>query len=305
VTREDARDVMNAARVKRARPKGQIGGPVGGIEAARTAMSVLRQMYSWAIDEAVLKRKDNPASRIQKNLPKQRRGETVLTLREARIVWQAAQDCGYPFGAHAQLMLLTGCRLDEWASAQATWIDLEEALLVVPSDSYKSDHVHVVPLVPEAIKILKAMSMPKAGPYLISSASGKTPIQGVSKFFNTRLQNQILANTGAPSAKHLTSHVLRRTVATRLAEVLGDEGDKLVKRVLGHSDGSVTAIYNRYGYVREMRRALETWASELLSDGKVSVFGAATAPVAQIKVTRPQRPGRPQPVDEQQLLIEF
>jgi hypothetical protein len=38
-----------------------------------------------------------------------------------------------------------------------------------------------------------------------------------------------------------------------------------VKRVLGHSDGSVTAIYNRYGYVREMRRALEQWAKDLTS----------------------------------------
>lgn len=35
------------------------------------------------------------------------------------------------------------------------------------------------------------------------------------------------------------------------------EGEKLVKRVLGHSDYSVTSIYNRYGYVRDMRRALE------------------------------------------------
>lgn len=94
VTREDTRNVMNAARVKRPRPKGQKGGQLGGIEAARTTMSVLRQMYSWAIDESVLKRQDNPASRMQKNLPKQKRGETVLTLREARIVWHAAKDCG-------------------------------------------------------------------------------------------------------------------------------------------------------------------------------------------------------------------
>ncbi|MGH8291068.1 MAG: hypothetical protein ACREV7_19020 [Steroidobacteraceae bacterium] len=46
---------------------------------------------------------------------------------------------------------------------------------------------------------------------------------------------------------------------------MGDAGDKLVKRVLGHSDGSVTAIYNRYGYVKEMRKALEQWANELTS----------------------------------------
>jgi hypothetical protein len=85
----------------------------GGVEAARTAMSVLRQMYSWGIDEEVLKRKDNPESRMQKNLPKQKRGETVLTLREARIVRQAAKDCGYPFGEHARLMIFDGTRCDE------------------------------------------------------------------------------------------------------------------------------------------------------------------------------------------------
>jgi len=69
-------------------------------------MSVLRQMYSWAMEESVLKRQNNPASKIQKNLPKKKPGEIVLTLREARIVWQAAKDCGYPFGTHAQLMML-------------------------------------------------------------------------------------------------------------------------------------------------------------------------------------------------------
>lgn len=274
LTREEAREVMNAARVKRPRPKGQKGGALGGVEAARSTTSVLRQMYSWAIDESVLKRKDNPVSRMQKNLPKQKRGETVLTLREARIVWQAARDCGYPFGTHAQLMLLSGCRLDEWASAEAAQIDLEEALHVIPADSYKSDHVHVVPLVPQSIEILRGMPIPNTGPYVLSSTGGSTPIQGISKFYSTRFRDQIIANTGAPLSKHITSHVLRRTVATRLAEVLGDEGDKLIKRVLGHSDGSVTAIYNRYGYVREMRRALVKWANELTSDAEVQVFGA-------------------------------
>ena len=287
VTREDARDVMSAARVKRPRPKGQKGGPLGGIEAARTAMSVLRQMYSWAIDEGVLRRRDNPASRMQKNLPKQKRGETVLMLREARMVWQAARDCGYPFGVHAQLMLLTGCRLNELASAHGVWVDLDEALMVVPSDSYKSDHVHVVPLVPQAVEILKTIPVPTTGPFLLSSTGGSTPIQGISKFYNTRLRDQIIANTGAPPAKYLTSHVLRRTVATRIAELLGDEGDKLIKRVLGHSDGSVTAIYNRYGYVREMRRALEAWATELLSNSEVGVFGSSGKPALKSRLEPP------------------
>jgi hypothetical protein len=69
--------------------------------------------------------------------------------------------------------------------------------------------------------------------------------------------------TGARFSKEFTSHDLRRTVATQLAEALEDQGDKLVKRVLGHADGGVTAIYNRYAYVREMRRVLEAWANDL------------------------------------------
>jgi integrase len=68
----------------------------------------------------------------------------------------------------------------------------------------------------------------------------------------------------------------RRTVATRLAETLGDQGDKLVKRVLGHSDGSVTAIYNRYAYVREMRRVLEVWASDLTRPTQLPNLSAPT-----------------------------
>jgi hypothetical protein len=40
-----------------------------------------------------------------------------------------------------------------------------------------------------------------------------------------------------------------RTVATRIAEALGIGGEQLIEKVFGHSDGIVTAIYNRYGYV--------------------------------------------------------
>lgn len=267
VTREEVRAVMDKARIKRRRPSGERGPPIGGVEAARTTISVLRHMYSWAADEGKIKRKENPCSKMTKNLPKKRQGEIVLTLPEARIVWQAARDCGYPFGTQAQLQLLTSLRVDNWASAEAPWIDLDQALAVIPADSYKSDHVHVLPLVPSAIEILKGIPKPARGPYILSTTGGSRPIQGMSKFYRTRLRNQIIANTGAPLAKRITSQTLRRTVATGIAAMLGYEGEKLVKRVLGHADSSVTAIYNRYGYVREMRHALEQWANELMGAG--------------------------------------
>lgn len=166
-------------------------------------------------------------------------------------------------------MVAGSIRPKYWASARTSWIDTNEALIVIPRQGYKSDHVHVVPLVPQAVEILKAIPERKTGDYLLSSDGGRTAISGISKYYRTRLRNAIIANTGSALAKEFTSHDLRRTVATRLAEALGEEGDKLVKRVLGHSDGSVTAIYNRYGYVREMRQALERWANDLTA-GAVS-----------------------------------
>lgn len=266
LTREEVRSVMEAARIKRLRTTpGKRDRGIGGVEAARTAMCVLRHMYSWATEEGKLKRKDNPASKIDRNLPKGKQGDVVLSLKEARIVWDAAEATGYPFGTHVQLMLLTGCRRDEWASARRTWIDMNEAVMVIPAGEYKTDHVHVVPLAPQALAILKRIPKTQNGDYLLSSTGGRVPIKGISKYYNTRLADAILALTGARFSKAFTSHDLRRTVATRLAEKLGDQGDKLVKRVLGHSDGSVTAIYNRYAYVKEMRRQLEIWADDLVA----------------------------------------
>ena len=51
--------------------------------------------------------------------------------------------------------------------------------------------------------------------------------------------------SGGHAVAPWTPHYLRRTVATRLAEQLGVGGEQLIKKVLGHSDGSVMATYNR------------------------------------------------------------
>jgi hypothetical protein len=80
------------------RTESKRGGVIGEVEAARTAMGVLRHLYSWALNEGKLKRSDNPASRIDKKLQRKKARDVVLTLNEARIVWQAAQEIGYPFG---------------------------------------------------------------------------------------------------------------------------------------------------------------------------------------------------------------
>ena len=282
LTREDVRGAITKVMVKKPRGDGPKDRPRGGKEAARTLVTVLRQMIRWAMEEGKIKRETNPASNMEKNLPKKKRGERVLSLEEARDAWRAAGDLGYPFGPVYQLDLLTGNRRSEWGQCMRDYLDLDQAIQVIPAASYKSDHVHVMPLVPQAIEILKWVLTyhPRSqGPYLFSGTEGAMPISGWSKA-QKRMRDAIYAHTGA-FPKPWKPHDIRRTVATRVAEATGEAGDKLVKRVLGHAEQNVTAIYNRYAYVKEMRKVLTQWANELLATEKMHYVCSDSSIVAE------------------------
>ena len=265
ITREQVRALIKKVMVRTPRGDGPRDRPRGGKEAARTVLGVLRKMINWGARERLLKRADNPVTGMEDNLPKKRRKERVLSLEEARIAWLAAETLRYPFGPVYQLILLTGCRQGEWSACLRSYVDLDQALLVLPATAYKSDHVHVVPLVPQAVEILdRVMSFNRgqSGEHIFSGTEGKKALSGWAHG-HARMMRAVCAVSGERSRAPWTPHDLRRTVATRIAEQLGVGGEQLIKRVLGHADGSVTAIYNRYGYVKEMRTVLERWAQDL------------------------------------------
>ncbi len=268
VNREQVRGLVKKTMVRVARGQGPRDRPRGGKEAARTVLGVLRKMINWGMREQLLTRSDNPATGMEDNLPKKKRKERVLSLEEARIVWRAAETLGYPFGPTYQLLLLTGCRPGEWSACLRQYVDIEQSLLVLPADAYKSDHVHVVPLVPRAVELLEYVLSHhhgQSGEHIFSGTDGKKRLSGWPKA-HARMMRAICAISGERPGAPWTPHDLRRTVATRIAERLGVGGEQLIKRVLGHSDGSVTAIYNRYGYVKEMRAVLDQWAIDLTAD---------------------------------------
>lgn len=201
--REKVRELIRKVRIRHPRPDSDKGRARGGSEAVRTVIAVLRLVLSWAIRENLVKRVDNPASDMERNLPKKRKKDRVLSLDEARIVWRAASSAGYAFGTHVQLMLLTGCRAGEWARALWPWVDLKQKLLVIPAEAYKTDHIHVIPLVPEAVAILRNVSRGRNGEYILSTTEGAKPIWGIGKFYRTRLPREIIAHTGSPLSSPL------------------------------------------------------------------------------------------------------
>jgi integrase len=265
VSRQDIRDLLKQSMIKIPRGSGPRDRPRGGKEAARTVLSVFRKMMTWGIREELLTRKDNPAEGMEANLPKKRRRERVLSREECQVAWIASGLLGYPFGPVYRLLFVTGTRESEWGRAVRDWIDLPQALSIIPADSFKSDHVHVVPLVPVAVHTMEyvyAHHPTRSGAFIFSGTDGRRPLGGWSKA-QDRLMRSMCSVTGERAVKDFNPHDIRRTVATRIAELLGVGGEQLIRRVLGHADGSVTAIYNRYGYVKEMRTALEQWVEEL------------------------------------------
>jgi integrase len=265
VARQDVRDLLKQSMIKVPRGSGARDRPRGGKEAARSVLSVFRKMINWGIREELLTRKDNPAEEMEANLPKKKRRERVLSREECQIAWIASGMLGYPFGPAYRLLFVTGTRESEWGRAVRDWIDLPEALSVIPADSFKSDHVHIVPLVPVAVQTIECVYAhhgTRSGNYVFSGTDGRRPLGGWSKA-QDRLMRAMCSVTGERAVKDFNPHDIRRTVATRIAELLGVGGEQLIRRVLGHADGSVTAIYNRYGYVREMRSALEQLTKEL------------------------------------------
>jgi integrase len=279
LTREQVRGLVRRVMIRVPRGERARDRPRGGKEVARSALGVLRKMINWGIRERLLKRTDNPATGMEDNLPKKRQKERVLSLEEARLAWQAAATLGYPFGPIYRLILLTGCRQGEWSACLRSYVDLNQKLLVLPADAHKSDHVHVVPLVGQAVEILEDVlthHRGQSGEYVFSGTEGKKPLSGWTKG-QAHMRRALCAVSGERPLVPWTPHDLRRTVATRIAEKLGVGGEQLTKRVLGHSDGSVTAIYNRYGYVREMRAVLQQWASDLTAHSNVTSFRHNTA----------------------------
>jgi integrase len=264
VTRDEVRDALKKAMVKKPRGQGPRDRAHGGKEAARTMISVGRSMFTWGMDEKKINRPDNPFSNMEKTLPKKKKGQRALNLEEAQEAWDAACDIDYPFGPVYQLDALTGNRRIEWSACKKSYLHLKQGLQIIPADSYKSGHVHVVPLIPQAVQILEWVlaTHPTQGEYIFSGTDGENPISGWSKA-HKRLMDAICANTGAYPIPW-TPHAIRKFVASNVAEDLGMQGDKVVKRILGHSDSEVTSLYNQYGYIKEVRACLARMAGRLL-----------------------------------------
>ena len=232
-----------------------------GLFAANRARAYLSGFYGWAVKQGVAD--DNPVRLTGKAVEEQSR-DRVLSDTELAVIYRLAGSGDY--GAIIRLLALTGQRREEVGAMLWSEIDLDHALWSIGGDRTKNKLPHDVPLSDAAVAILAGVGR-RGGRDLVFGA-GDGAFSGWSKSkmaMDSRIQAFLRkSNPKTPSLKPWRIHDLRRTAATRMADlgVLPHVIEAAINHVSGGRAG-VAGIYNRAVYATEKKAALDLWAEHL------------------------------------------
>ena len=184
-------------------------------------------MFRWAVSQDLVA--IDPTAGLRAYDPGRPR-DRVLTIEEIEKLWKWLSSGDLPLDAIdiLKLQLLTGARCGEVSGMCAEEIYQEEWAWTLPADRSKNKRSRTTPLVGFARQIIETrVSTVKSGPLFKTEKGNALAATNIGRYLLVRLNK-------LPIAK-FTTHDLRRTVATMLAE-LGVSLD-VVAAVVGHEAG--------------------------------------------------------------------
>lgn len=240
---------------------------------ANHLFGVLRTFFKWTDARDI---SSSPLTKLSKPHREKTR-ERVLMDAELKAIWNACSNDS--FGKLVRTLTLTGQRKGEIAALETSWISHET--ITFPAAITKNATEHTVPVTALVGTILdysfrsdrtrthpNAMQPNDSGRPSSSDSSHKP-----SLLFPSTKTGEIITGWGqlktaldkASGVADWTLHDLRRTFATRLAE-LGVH-PHIIERILNHKTGAISAIarvYNRAAYLKEMREAMEAYEAYIV-----------------------------------------
>lgn len=237
---------------------------------ANRVQALVSSLFSFAMDADLVN--GNPCARLRRR-GVERIGRRVLSDDEIRLFWDGIlhKPVSRRVGLALRLILLTGVRPGEAAGiALAELENINEkgrARWIIPAARSKNGRAHLVPLSePARQTILSALELIEdADKYLFPSPSVRNaPITAHAlAVAMARFAGDVdMAVGNSWRAEPPSPHDLRRTLATRLAELGIAKEDR--DAVLNHTPRDVgKKHYDLYERDREKRRALELWALTL------------------------------------------
>lgn len=242
---------------------------------ANRTFAVFRKMCNWAMSSKGGKLiASSPCAGVEAPSEEHSR-ERTLDDKEVRLVWQAFEAVGPPFGAIGRLLLLTGARRAEVAGMKWDELDLPAKVWRLPKARTKNKRDHEIPLSDAAVRIIEGLPRIGGKSGLVFTTTGATQVSGFSRakqIVDQHIHEALKEHAEAAgldpenvsALEHWTFHDLRRTLATGLQRL----GVKLevTEAVLNHISGSragIVGVYQRHEYAAEKRAALDAWAQSL------------------------------------------
>jgi integrase len=245
----------------------------GAPRQAHNVLTHIKVFFGWAVERGIYGIEASPADRIKPARligPKNVR-QRVLTDAELAAFWRATGRLKYPAGPLFRMLLLSGQRKNEIAKSRWREFDLQKKLLVVPSERFKSDSTHLVPLSDDVMALLGTLPRWNAGDFLFSTTGGLKPANDFHKA-KQRLDRHMLRILRAMARKRgddpagvelppFVLHDLRRTMRTRLSSLRIP--DAVSEMIIGHGKKGLARVYDQHAYQDEMAEALTAWAARL------------------------------------------
>lgn len=230
--------------------------------------ALLKKFFNWCVERGILE--ISPMAGLKAPATVEAR-DRVLSDSELRWAWLAADEIGWPFGPLFKLLMVTAQRKEEVAGAARPEFELngKEPAWLIPPARAKNGREHLVPMMPLAIDLVEELPIIDESDLLFTT-NGKTTVGGFSKA-KERLDAAMLKIARKEAEKRgddpqdvtiepWVLHDFRRTAASGMA-ALGVQ-PHVVEAVLNHKSGTikgVAAVYNRYDYEQEKKRALTRW----------------------------------------------
>jgi len=220
-----------------------------GTPTAICLRGALSNLFSWAMQMGLIEH--NPVIGAFRPPPPPSR-DRVLTDAELRAIWKGLADNEY--ARVVKLLILTACRREEVAGMRWSEFDLDAGTWTLPGTRSKNAKAHTLPVTDLMQEIID--SIPKRERDLLfgrkhgftSWSKGKRPLDAKLDL------------------KPWTHHDLRRSVATRMADI--GIAPHVIEQILNHQSGhkaGPAGIYNRSSYQREVRAALALWHDHIRS----------------------------------------
>ncbi|MBP6007358.1 MAG: site-specific integrase [Rhodoferax sp.] len=234
---------------------GRVKGFKGGPTTANRMLSMVKAAFNWAANAGMLSG-TNPASRIQKNRETSR--ERYVEPHELAKFFAALSAAPDLARAFFMLAVLTGARRSNVCAMRWVDVDIDAGLWTVSGEQTKNGDTLKLPLVPEAIEVLKERLKATGGGVYVLPGTGKLKHYREPK----RAWATIKKRAGMPD---LNIHDLRRTLGSWLVRTGASTAINM--KALGHKSMQAAAVYQRIADTDPVREAVGRATSALLAGG--------------------------------------